>query len=132
MTSQSCGSVLTIRVLNSVYGLTPAKDFGPLALKAVRQQMIEKGWVRDTVNAAVGRVRRIFKHAVANPIIATGVTPKAASLLPAHGPHRSPRPASPTAVPDTAIEAVKGRVSDLVKDLIDLQRLTVWLGELLG
>lgn len=73
MTSQVDAVRSTIRVLISVYDLTPAKDFGPLALKAVRQQMVDKGWVRDTVNAAVGRVRRIFKHAVANELINPGL-----------------------------------------------------------
>ena len=36
MTSQVDAVRSTIRVLNNNYGLTPAKDFGPLALKAVR------------------------------------------------------------------------------------------------
>lgn len=133
-TSQVDAVRSTIRVLNSIYGLTPAKDFGPLALKAVRQQMIEKGWVRDTVNAAVGRVRRIFKHAVADELIEPGLLQRLQAVPPllmgrTEAPDLPPR----TAVPDSAIEAVKGRVSDLVKDLIDLQRLTgARSGELLG
>ena len=134
MTSQVDAVRSTIRVLNSVYGLTPAKDFGPLALKAVRQQMVDKGWVRDTVNAAVGRVRRIFKHAVADELIAPSILQRLQAVSPllmgrTEAPDLPPR----TAVPESAIEAVKGRVSDLVKDLIDLQRLTgARSGELLG
>lgn len=50
----------------------PAKDFRPLALKAVRQLMVEKGWARNTINAAVGRFRRIFKHAVSNELHLSG------------------------------------------------------------
>ncbi|MFO1006977.1 MAG: tyrosine-type recombinase/integrase [Planctomycetaceae bacterium] len=134
MTSQVDAVRSTIRVLNSVYGLTPAKDFGPLALKAVRQQMIEKGWVRDTVNAAVGRVRRIFKHAVSHELIDPGLLQRLQAVPPllagrTEAPDLPPR----TAVPDLSIAVVKVRVSDLVGDLIDLQRLTgARSGELLG
>ena len=125
MTSQVDAVRSTIRVLNSVYGLTPAKDFGPLALKAVRQQMVAKGWVRDTVNAAVGRVRRIFKHTVADELIEPGILQRLQAVSPllagrTEAPDLPPR----TSVPESAIEAVKGRVSDLVADLIDVQRMT--------
>ena len=51
-----------IRPLNELFGLTPAKDFGPLALKVVRIKMVELGWTRGTVNAAMSRIRRIFKN----------------------------------------------------------------------
>jgi hypothetical protein len=59
----------TIRTLNELYGLTPAKDFGPLAMKAVRLAMVGLGWTRGTINSAMGRIRRIFKHAVENELI---------------------------------------------------------------
>ena len=31
--------------------------------------MIELGWCRDTINAGMSRIRRIFKHAIANELI---------------------------------------------------------------
>jgi hypothetical protein len=49
-----------LRPLKELYGHTHAADFGPLALKAVRQQMIEtKGptgrlWWRRFINASAG------------------------------------------------------------------------------
>jgi hypothetical protein len=42
-----------IRLLNDLYGNTLATDFGPLALKAVRQKMIEKGWCRTNINKMI-------------------------------------------------------------------------------
>jgi hypothetical protein len=36
-----------------------------LALKAVRERMIAAGLCRSTINANVGRVRRMFRWAVA-------------------------------------------------------------------
>jgi integrase len=50
-----------------------AKDFGPLALKAVREQMIKLGWVRKYINACIHCVRRMFKWAVANELIPASV-----------------------------------------------------------
>lgn len=72
----------TIRPLNQLYGLTPVKDFGPLALKAVRTLMIEKGWCRDTINAAVGRIRRIFKFAIENELIGPEVLQRLQAVAP--------------------------------------------------
>src|SRR5262245_58084764 len=53
----------TFRLLRELYGHTPAKEFGPLGLKALRQRMIEVGWSRKLVNQRVGRVKRVFKWA---------------------------------------------------------------------
>lgn len=59
----------TFRVLRTLYGHTPANDFGPLALKAVRAAMVEKGWARTLINARVGRLRRVFKWAVGEQLV---------------------------------------------------------------
>ena len=72
----------TMRPLNELYGLTPAKDFGPLALKAVRARMVERGWTRNVVNASVGRIRRIFKYAVSDELIDPSVLQKLQALSP--------------------------------------------------
>jgi integrase len=50
-----------LRILKALYGHTGAHEFGPRALKACRQQMIEKGWARSYTNAQVNRLRRIFR-----------------------------------------------------------------------
>lgn len=59
----------TIKVVRDLYAHLPAAEFGPLALKAVRQRMIDKGWSRGNINLHVGRVSRIFKHAVEHEVI---------------------------------------------------------------
>jgi hypothetical protein len=35
-----------LRVVRKLYGHTPARDFGPLALKSCRARMVKKGWAR--------------------------------------------------------------------------------------
>jgi hypothetical protein len=52
-----------LRVLKVLYGHTQAHEFGPRALKACRQSMIEKGWARSYVNALANRLRRTFRWA---------------------------------------------------------------------
>jgi integrase len=69
----------SLRPLKYVYGQTPAKDFGPLALKAVRQLLVD-GYdhpkfgpqaplSRSVVNQRVGRIRRVFKWAVEQELV---------------------------------------------------------------
>jgi hypothetical protein len=57
---------VTIRCLRRLYGHTLAREFGPLALKAIRQGMIDEGLCRNEVNKRTGRLVRLFKWAVEN------------------------------------------------------------------
>lgn len=115
----------TVRPLNELYGLTPAKDFGPLAMKAVRVKMIELGWTRGTVNASMGRIRRIFKHAVENELIDASILQRLQCVAPLLAGRTEAHDNAPrTAVEPADIEAVQKLVSPLVRDLIDVQRLT--------
>ena len=43
-----------IRAFREHAGTMPAREFGPLAFKAVRERMIVKGWARPTVNKHCG------------------------------------------------------------------------------
>ncbi len=58
-----------LRVVRRLYASTPAKDFGPLALKACRAEMVRKGWSRTYVNAQVGRLRRMFRWGAEEELI---------------------------------------------------------------
>jgi integrase len=62
-----------LRVVKDLYGSTPAKDFGPLALKACRRQMIEKSWSRTYINAQTDRVRRVFRWGVEEELVPSSV-----------------------------------------------------------
>jgi hypothetical protein len=62
-----------LRLLRRAYGTTPAASFGPVALKSVRKAMIDSGLARNTVNARVGKIRRMFKWAVADELVPPAV-----------------------------------------------------------
>jgi len=59
--------------LRELYGNTPAHEFGPRSLKAVRQHMVDAGLSRGVVNHRVSRIKRVFKWAVAEEIIPPSV-----------------------------------------------------------
>jgi hypothetical protein len=40
-----------LQLVLALYSTIAVKDFGPLALKAVRQTMVEKNWVRTRISA---------------------------------------------------------------------------------
>lgn len=68
-TSEQSLIKLAMRPLRRLYGTTFASDFGPLALKAVRQAMIDNDGCRTTVNGLVDRVRRMFRWGVENELV---------------------------------------------------------------
>jgi integrase len=65
---------LAMRPLKELYGGTVAAEFGPLALKTVRQRMIDGGTLcRGTINEHASRIKRLFAWGVENELIPAGV-----------------------------------------------------------
>jgi integrase len=58
-----------LRALRQLYGHTVARDFGPLALRAVRDAMVKAGLSRGVVNARINRLRRMFKWAASFELV---------------------------------------------------------------
>jgi integrase len=116
---------LSLRPLRRLYGATPARDFGPLALKAVRKALVESGLCRNEVNKRTGRVVRCFKWAVENEMIPPSIhhgLKAVAGLRKGRSEVRESDPVKP--VPDELVEAVRPHVSRQVWAMVELQRLT--------
>jgi len=112
------------RPLVELYGFTAVDEFGPLMLKAVRQNFVSSGWVRESCNKGVNRIRLVFKWGVENELVAPGTLQKLQAVAPLlKGRTEAADNAPRTAVDDVRIEAVKNLVRPLVRDLIELQRL---------
>jgi integrase len=62
-----------LKVVRSLYGRTAAKDFGPLALKACRRELIAKDWSRNYINAQIDRVRCMFRWAAEEELLPASV-----------------------------------------------------------
>jgi integrase len=115
----------SLRPLRRLYGGTPARDFSPLKLKAVRNAMIDDGLSRGTINQRVGRVVRVFKWAASEELVPAAVYQalRTVSGLPrGRSEAREPEPVRP--VPDASVDAVKPHVSAQVGAMVELQRLT--------
>jgi integrase len=58
-----------LRPVKALYGFTPVEEFGPLALIACRQALLEKGYCRKRVNGHVYRIRNAFKWGVSRELV---------------------------------------------------------------
>jgi hypothetical protein len=63
----------SLRPLRELYGDSPAEEFSPLRLKAVRQRMIESDLCRSVINQRVGRIVRMFRWGVSEELVAETV-----------------------------------------------------------
>ena len=114
-----------LRPLRQLYGHSPAERFGPLALKAVRQSMIAAGLARTTINFRIGKIRRAFKWAAANELIAPAATTAWRPWRGSCGGREGVRETEPVKpVPDDHVAAVLPYVTKPVRAMIELQRLT--------
>jgi integrase len=68
-TSELRGYYRVIRSTRLLYAATPAADFGPLAMKAVRQTWVAAGLARSEVNRRTNMLRRIFKWALSEELV---------------------------------------------------------------
>ena len=69
------------RFLIDRYGRTPAAEYGPLALKAVRQRMVDSELSRSYVNKLVAIICRIFRWAAVEQLVPVTV-PQALAMVP--------------------------------------------------
>lgn len=114
-----------LKPLRLLYGHSPAAEFGPRALKALREHMARLGWSRTHVNRQVGRVKSVFRWAVENEMVPAGVHH---ALLAVRGLQKGRSTARETdpvrPAPDEHVRAVRPFVARQVWALIQLQLFT--------
>lgn len=117
--------VYALEPLCELYGLTSANEFGPKALKIVRQHLIDKGLTRGLINSRINRIRRCFKWAVAEEMIPPSVL-HGLQALPGlrygRSEARETEPIRP--VSDANIDAVLPFLTPVVSAMVQIQRLT--------
>jgi hypothetical protein len=69
-TSEQGNFKLSLRPLRKLFGQLPAAEFSPLKLKALRQHLIDAEISRGVINQRFGRIKRMFKWAVAEELVA--------------------------------------------------------------
>jgi len=114
-----------LRVVNRLYGPSCASEFGPRALKACRETMIEAGLARTTINDHVHRIRRVFRWAASEELIPASVADGLQMLAPLkRGRTRAKEPAPRRPVDRKDVDAILPFVSPQVAAMIELQWLT--------
>lgn len=114
-----------VRSLVELYPDLPANDFGPIALKAVRQRMIDGGTMcRSFINKSIGRIRRMFRHGVEHELIEPAVLQKLEAVSPLLTGRTQAKDHAPReVVPQANIDRVREKVPQRTRDLMDLMLL---------
>ena len=125
VTSEYGCIVEALKIVRELYGRKIANDFGPLALKAVRQRMVDKGWSRGHINKSIGRIRRCFKWAVENELVRRDMyhgLMAVSGLRKGRSEAREPDPVMP--VNDVIVQATLPHLTCVVADMVRFQRIT--------
>lgn len=114
-----------LRPVSQLYGLTLARDFGPLALRAVRDRMVADGLARTSVNARVNRIRRAFRWAASVELVPVAVVHAlgtVAGLQKGRTGARETEPVGPVAM--EVVEATLPELPRPIAAMVQLQLLT--------
>lgn len=113
------------RLLQALYGMTPVAEFGPMALKAVRQKSIEAKLSRRVINYRVNRIRRVFKWGVENQLVAPQVLHSLQAVAALRAGRTEARETGPVRpVPEENVSIILPFVTPQVQAMIELQQLT--------
>jgi integrase len=124
-TGQAANIRDAVRPLLELYAETPAREFGPLALEAVRERMIRAGLARGTINARVGLIRAFFKWCVGRELIPVTIFQALAAVRGLAVGRTEARETDPVRPPaKAAIAATLPFLSPTVAALVRLQLLT--------
>jgi integrase len=139
-----------LRPVRLLYGETAARDFGPLALKAVRQAMIDHkimrrchatdpktgekvvgervlahGLSRRHINKQVNRIKRVFAWAAENEMVPIGIYQALTTVTGLRKGRSGARERPPVGpVPDEVVERTLPLLSPTVRAMVRVQRMT--------
>jgi integrase len=125
-----------IRVVKELYGATPAAEFGPLALRAVQEHMVnnpgvnpatgkQRSYNRETINSTCGCICRMFRWGASLELFPATVY---AALKTVRGLHKG-RTTAPESepilpVPAEVVERTLPHLPPVVADMVRFQRFT--------
>lgn len=108
-----------------LFGKLPAGEFTAKKLKAVRDEMIKRGWVRKHINAQVARVKRCFTWAVEEELIDPSIMLSLQAVKGLKkGKTTAPESKKVRPVPDPIVSATLPFLPPAVAAMVRIQRLT--------
>jgi len=124
-TGEATNITHAMRGVVQLYQNCRISEFGPRALKHVRNLMVKDELSRKVVNARVNRIRRVFKWGVENELVEPNVLQALQAISPLKcGRTEARELPAVLPVPEDYINAVRPHVSRQVEAMIDLQLLT--------
>ena len=116
---------VALRPVSEIYGQTKAIEFGPRALKTVRQRMVDKGLCRNNINKCISRIKTLFKWATAEEILPGSVYHALITVPGLKKGRNGVREAEPVKpAPQEHVDAIQSYVSRQVWAMVQLQILT--------
>jgi len=116
---------LMLRKLRETYGSTPAADFGPLKLKAIRQTLVDAGHSRPYINKLVPIIPRMFKWAASEEIVPGEVYQALRTVEGLRKDRTTAHETKPVMpVEEAVVEATLPHLPPIVADMVRFQRLT--------
>lgn len=117
------------RVLGLVvglYGPTPAAEFGPVKLAAVRAEMVKLKWSRGYINKCTDEIRRCWRWACGTQELVPGETVHKLEAFPPleRGETSAPEAVRVRPVPEAHLEATLPHLGRIVRAMVELQLLT--------
>lgn len=114
-----------LRPLVSVHGKTRVRDFGPKALKSVREAMIKAGHARTYINGLVGKIKQAFRWGVEEELVPAGVYDALKHLAWLHAGRSAARETSPVLpVDEGTVNDTLPHLPRVVADMVRLQLLS--------
>ena len=114
-----------MRPIRELFGVIPAVSFGPKALLAVRERMIDHGYARATINEQVQTLKRMFDWAVRDEMVPASVSHALSTvkgLRSGESTARDPRNVLPVA--DEHVDATLPHLRPPLRAVVEIQRLT--------
>ncbi len=116
---------IVIRALRELYGNKSVVNFGPLCLKAARQQWINEKRSRTECNRRVALIKRIFKWAVSEELTPPAVYQAIATVTGLQKGRTHAHDVEPVGpVDDAIVDATLPLLNRHVRGLVEFQRLT--------
>jgi integrase len=124
-TDELAGIKISLRRLKETHGRVSVDDFGPIALKAIRQRAIDAGNSRGYVNQSIGRIKRVFRWGVEQELISATTYQALAAVAGLRQGRTEARETDPVMpVEDAVVDATIQCVPQVIADMIRIQRLS--------
>jgi len=116
---------LALRYLIQHCPSLPAEQFGPLMLKAVRQEMIEADLCRAQINKRVGQIKRMFRWAVEEQLVPPSIWHGLQAVMGLKRGRSGARESEPVKpVPEAWVRKTMEFLPPTVAAMVELQMLT--------